>query len=180
LEKTALGSVLALLLADALQFGGMPLAALLLFAAGAHLARWALWQPWKTLRTPLVWVLHAAYLWIVIHLALRAASVLELVATSVASHALTVGAIGGLTIGMMTRTARGHTGRQLRADGADITCYALVLAAAVVRVAVPLLAPAATLHAVLCSAALWSAGFGLYALHYGPILIRPRADGKPD
>jgi uncharacterized protein involved in response to NO len=46
-------------------------------------------------------------------------------------------------------------------------------------VGLPLLAPAQTLPAVLASAALWSAGFGLYALRYWPVLSRPRLDGKP-
>ncbi|MDP9141210.1 MAG: NnrS family protein, partial [Pseudomonadota bacterium] len=105
--------------------------------------------------------------------------VLGFVAPSIAVHALTVGAMGGLMIGMMTRTARGHTGRALRADGVDVACYGLVLAAAVCRVAVPLFAPAAGLHAVLGSAAFWSAGFGLYALRYWPVLMRQRIDGKP-
>ncbi len=178
LEKAALGSVLVLLLADTLQLGGLALALVLALGAAVHLVRWWLWQPWKTLRTPLVWVLHAAYLWIPVYLALRGAAALGLVAASVATHALTVGAIGGLVIGMMTRTARGHTGRPLLADRADVACYVLVLAAAVVRVAVPLAAPAATLHAVLGSAALWSAGFGLYALRYWPVLSRARVDGK--
>jgi uncharacterized protein involved in response to NO len=64
-----------------------------------------------------VWVLHAAYLWIPVHLTLRAAAALGWVPASPATHALTVGAIGGMIIGMITRTARGHTGRPLRADG---------------------------------------------------------------
>jgi uncharacterized protein involved in response to NO len=55
----------------------------------------------------------------------------------------------------------------------------LVLAAALVRVALPLAMPAATLAAVLGSALLWSAGFGLYAITYWPVLTRPRVDGKP-
>jgi uncharacterized protein involved in response to NO len=101
------------------------------------------------------------------------------VAPSAATHALTVGAIGGMIIGMITRTARGHTGRPLRADGYEVACYLLVLAAALVRVFLPLAAPAFTMHAVLCSAALWSAGFGLYAVRYWPVLTRPRLDGKP-
>ncbi|MBS1179480.1 MAG: NnrS family protein, partial [Proteobacteria bacterium] len=60
-----------------------------------------------------------------------------------------------------------------------VACYALVLGAALVRVAVPLLMPAWNVGAVLLSAALWSAGFALYALRYGPVLVRPRLDGKP-
>jgi uncharacterized protein involved in response to NO len=179
LEKVALGSVLALLAADALQIRGVPLLAIAAVAAAAHFARWCLWQPWKTGRVPLVWVLHLAYLWIPAHLLLRGLAEAGWVASSLAAHALTVGAAGGLIIGMMTRTAKGHTGRPLRADRADIACYVLVGAAAVVRVLVPLAAPAVTMHAVLCSAALWSAGFALYAVRYWPVLTRPRLDGKP-
>lgn len=178
-EKTALGSVLALLAADLLQLPAAALAVLLAAAAMAHGARWWLWQPWTTWRTPLVWVLHAAYLWIVLHFGLRALASLGFIAPTFATHALTVGAVGGLIIGMMTRTARGHTGRPLRADRFDLACYVLVMLAALVRVGVPLIAPSATLHAVLCSAALWSAGFGLYAVRYWPVLSRPRLDGKP-
>ncbi|HMA10129.1 MAG TPA: NnrS family protein [Ramlibacter sp.] len=179
LEKLALGSVLALLAADLLQAGGALLALLATIAALAHLARWALWQPWKTLRAPMVWVLHAAYLWIPVHLVLRAAAALGWLAPTFATHALTVGAIGGMIIGMITRTARGHTGRPLRADRWEVACYAMVLAAALVRVFLPLLAPSLTLHAVLCSAGLWSAAFGLYAVRYWPVLTRPRLDGRP-
>ena len=178
-EKAALGLTLAVLAADALQVQGLPLALLALAAAAAHLARWTLWQPWKTRREPVVWVLHVAYAWIPVHLALRALAQAGWVTPSLAVHALTVGAAGGLIIGMMTRTARGHTGRPLRADKWDVACYLLVIAAALVRVLLPLVAPALTIEAVLCSAALWSAGFGLYALRYWPVLARPRVDGKP-
>ncbi len=177
-EQGALGVVLALLAADALALPGWVVAPLGLAAALLHGARLALWQPWKTRRVPLVWVLHAAYLWIPLHLALRAAAALELLPSSFATHALTVGAIGGLTIAMMTRTARGHTGRALRADGFDVACYALILAAGVLRVVLPLLWPALYVHALWCSAALWSAGFGLYAVRYWPALSRARLDGK--
>jgi uncharacterized protein involved in response to NO len=178
-EKLALGSVLLLLAADVLQVQGAPLAVLAIACAAAHLARWSLWQPWKTLRTPIVWVLHAAYLWIPVHLLLRAMAVGGLVTPSAASHALTVGAIGGMIIGMMTRTARGHTGRPLKADRYEVACYAMVLLAALVRVGLPLAAPAETINAILCSAALWSAAFALYTVRYWPVLTRPRIDGRP-
>jgi uncharacterized protein involved in response to NO len=178
-EKTALGLVLALLVADAAGVTGVPLAVIAAMACFAHGMRWVLWHPWKTLRVPLVWVLHLAYVWVPVHLALRALAELGVASSSSASHALTVGAIGGLIIGMMTRTARGHTARPLRADRFDTTCYVLVALAAVVRVALPLLAPTHTLVAVQCSATLWSAGFGLYAVRYWPALTWARLDGKP-
>ena len=179
LERVALGSLLTLLVTDLLPLPAWAVAALCLVAALAHLARWWLWQPWVTLRTPLVWVLHAAYLWIPLHLLLRAAAAFGWVAPSLASHALMAGAAGGLIIGMMTRTALGHTARPLKADRVDVVCYGLVLSAALVRVFVPLLLPAWTIAAVLVSAALWSGGFGLYALRYAPRLWRPRLDGRP-
>ena len=168
-----------MLLADVLQLRGAALATLLGVAAVAHVWRLALWQPWRTLRTPLVWILHAAYAWIGLHFILRACAELGWIASSIATHALTVGAVGGLTIGMMTRTARGHTGRPLRADAFDVTCYGLILSAALVRVLILLVAPQAHMVAVIGSAALWSAGFALYAIHYWPLLSRARLDGKP-
>jgi uncharacterized protein involved in response to NO len=179
LERTVLGVTLLVLAADALQLRGALFIALCIIAASAHAARLALWTPWKTLRTPLVWVLHAAYAWIPIHLGLRALVELEWVPSPLATHALTIGAIGGLTIGMMTRTARGHTGRPLGADGFEVTCFALVLAAAVVRVFGPLIAVDRYVASVAVSGVLWSAAYALYAVRYWPVLTRPRIDGKP-
>jgi uncharacterized protein involved in response to NO len=179
LEKAALGSVVALLVVDLVQAPAGLVAGVALVAAAAHAARLALWQPWRTLRTPLVWVLHLAYGWIVVALLLRGLAALGVVAEPFATHALTVGAIGGLTIGMMTRTARGHTGRLLVADRVEVACYALVALAAVVRVFGPLLMPGAYVGAVVLSGLLWSGGFGLYAVRYWPVLSRPRLDGKP-
>jgi uncharacterized protein involved in response to NO len=178
-EQVALGSVLALLVADAAGVAGASLAVLAVIGAVAHGLRWWLWQPWRTRRVPLVWVLHLAYAWVPVHLGLRAAANLGWVLPSLATHALTVGAIGGLVIGMMTRTARGHTGRRLKADRWEVACYVPIAAAAVVRVGLPLLAPGETVHAALVSALLWSAGFGLYAVRYWPVLSRPRVDGRP-
>jgi uncharacterized protein involved in response to NO len=178
-ERVALGSVLLLLVLDAMVATGVAMAAFLAVAALAHIVRWCLWQPWRTLRAPMVWILHAAYLWIPVHLALRALGEGGVVDGSIATHALTMGAIGGMTLGMMTRTARGHTARPVVADRFDTACYLLVLAAAVVRVAGALLVPDAYLMTVVMAAALWSVAFGLFALRYAPMLVRPRLDGQP-
>lgn len=178
-ERAALGGVLVLLVVDLFGLGGTPLAVLALVVAGLHVVRLALWDTRATLRVPLVWVLHLAYAWIPVHLMLRAAGEAGWVTRPLAVHALTIGAIGGLTIGMMVRTARGHTGRPLRADRFETTCFALVAAAAVVRVACPLVLPQYYMTSVFISAMLWSAGFLLYAVRYWPILTRPRVDGAP-
>lgn len=176
LEYGALGSVLLLLLFDIFQWQAWIVA---LSAALFHAARLALWSPWKTRAKPILWILHVSYAWIVVHLALRGLAGLELVSPLLATHALTVGAIGGLTIGMMTRTARGHTARPLQTSGGEVAAYLLIQAAAVVRVLLPLAVPAAYTTWVSLSAALWCAGFALYTAIYLPILTRPRLDGKP-
>ena len=176
-EDFALGSVLVLLAIDLMGFNGGVVLLVAGVACAAHALRWALWRPWKTGRAPLVWVLHAAYCWVPIHLGLRVLAEIGLVASSASTHALTVGAIGALTVGMMTRTARGHTARPLRADRFDVACYVLVLSAGLTRVLVPMLWPLATLASLQASAVLWSAGFGLYAVRYWPVLTRARLDG---
>jgi len=178
-EKLALGGVLVLLAADLLQASPAVIAVTALLVAAAHAARLCLWQPWRTLRTPMVWVLHLAYLWMVIYLVLRGLAALGLASDLVAVHALTVGAIGGMTIGMMTRTARGHTGRSLVADRFEMACYVLVALAAAIRVFGGMLLPGAYLATVVASALCWSTAFGIYAVRYWPVLSRPRLDGRP-
>jgi uncharacterized protein involved in response to NO len=179
LERRRWARVLLLAFADLAQASPVIVAPLALAAALVHGLRLWLWRPWRTLHTPLVWILHAAYVWIVVHLMLRSLAALDLVPTPLATHALTIGAIGGLTIGMMTRTARGHTGRPLLADRADVVCYTLVMLAALVRVAGPLAMPAAYRATVVVAGACWSLAFALYALAYGPSLLARRPDGKP-
>jgi uncharacterized protein involved in response to NO len=177
-ERISLASVLALLAADAMGWS-LPAAIVAGIGAVAHAWRLALWRPWKTLRTPLVWILHASYAWIVIHLALRALAFTGFVPDNLATHALTVGVIGGMTIGMMTRTARGHSGRPLVAGRAEVAAYALVMLAALIRVFGALLAPQWYMASVTLSAACWSAGFATYAVRYAPFLVLPRVDGQP-
>lgn len=178
-EQAALGSVLLLAACDGMGLSGSLTLLVLLPALLAHSWRFALWQPWKTLVNPLVWVLHAAYAWLLIHLALRAASALGWLQPSLATHALTVGLIGLITLGMITRTALGHTGRPLKAGPIETAAYLAMLAAALLRVFVPLLWPAALLEAVWLSSALWALAFALYLWRYVPMLMRPRVDGLP-
>lgn len=178
-EKLALGSVLVLFLADLLQMQSAVIAAIALIAVIAHGARLALWRSWRTISTPLVWILHAAYAWIVVHLALRGLSAMEWAGSSFAAHALTAGAIGGMTLGMMTRTARGHTGRPLAADRFELAMFLLIQMAALVRVIGGIATPGLLMASVQLSGLLWSAAFGLYAFRYWPVLSRPRVDGRP-
>jgi len=177
-EKLSLIGVLALLAVDLLPVPALVVAALSFLVALAHALRLYLWQPWRTGRVPLVWVLHVAYAWIIVYLILRGLAEIGMVGQLFAVHALTIGAIGGMTIGMMTRTARGHTGRPLVADRFEVVCFALIALAAVIRVFGGMLLSGAYLETVVVSGICWSAAFALYAIRYWPVLSRSRLDGK--
>lgn len=156
-----------------------PLAALA-FASAALLqaARQAGWHPFATGGRPILQVLHLAYAWIPVGFVLMAAAQAGLVSPSAGIHALGVGATGGLIIGMITRTARGHTGRPLQASAPETAAYALVAVAALLRVGVPLVAPGEAGLAYVAAAIAWSAAFLLYLGVFAGWLLAPRADGR--
>jgi uncharacterized protein involved in response to NO len=147
-------------------------------ASGLQVRRLLAWRFGVTLKRPILWILHAAYAWIPVGLALLALAQLGWVPVSAGVHALAVGATGGLIIGMITRTARGHTGRPLAVAGPEVLAYALVMTAAVLRVFLPLLAPALYASALIATAMLWSAAFLIYLWIYTPWLMSTRLDGK--
>ncbi len=126
----------------------------------------------------ILWVLHLAYLWIPLGLALVALTQFGVLPRSAGIHALAIGATGGLIIGMITRTALGHTGRMLIAGRIETAAYALVLLAALVRVLTVGFIPAAQFGGVHAAATLWSLAFLLYLWRYSPYLWYARVDGK--
>lgn len=147
-----------------------------MMAAGAlNLVRLARWRGDAALGEPLVLILHIGYLWLTAGLALVGASMAapQIVAVSAGVHALTAGAIGVMTLAVMTRASRGHTGRSLTAGKAGVAVYALINAAALTRVAGGLV-PQAYGPLLTASAALWSLAFLTFAAAYGPMLVLPR------
>jgi uncharacterized protein involved in response to NO len=155
-------------------------APLCLVASGLQAGRLWMWDPWCTRHRPILWILHVSYAWIAVALLVMGLTVITAaVPAMLADHALSVGAVGGMIIGMITRTARGHVGMPLQASRSDLTAYVLVHLAAAIRVLLPLAWPAGYGLAVSASSALWSAAFVLYLLVYAPILARPREDAKP-
>lgn len=156
-----------------------PMAAALAFAAAcAVLVRVAGWKPQRTLRVPLLWILHLSYGWIAIGFFLLALAALNIVAPSAAFHALTVGSMAGLIMGMITRTALGHTGRMLKAGYPEIAMYALIQMGALARVCAGIGAAALRDPLLIVAAVCWSIAFLLYVTVYGPYLVKPRIDGK--
>lgn len=160
---------------------GLPapaIAALASAAACAMLLRLAGWKPHRTIHVPLLWILHLSYGWIPIGFFLLALTSLNVVAASAAFHALTVGSMSGLILGMMTRTALGHTGRPLASGRAELAMYLLIQVGAFARVWAAIDMGAVRNGALIVSAVCWTAAFLLYVVVYGPYLLRPRLDGR--
>lgn len=146
---------------------------LLVLAGLLHLIRLARWQGRRTFAEPLVTILHVGYGWLPLGLVLLGLDVLAWLPAPVASlHALTAGAIGTMTLAVMTRASLGHTGRPLHAGGLTVTIYACVVVGALFRVLAPAL-PAS--GALSFASLLWGAAFVLFAAGYGPMLVRRRA-----
>ena len=149
----------------------------ILLAAGlVNLGRLSRWYGWMTWREPLVLMLHVGYGWLAISLIALGGAVLGFGLPSAdAVHALTTGAVGAMTLAVMTRASLGHTGRPRHAGHMTVVIYILVNLGAVLRV----FGPATDLptHVTLGSAAAsWSGAYLLFALIYGPFLLRPNLD----
>ncbi len=177
LEKAAIGSLALAGLAwtvvpDSVIAGGLALA-----AAGLNGARLPGWSGWKTTRIPLLWVLHLGFAWLPLGLALLGLSCfLPAIPPQTALHGLTVGCIGLMVLGVMSRAALGHSGRPLVAHRLTVAAYGLIALAALVRTIGPFAAPE---WALLLSGLAWSGGFALFVAVYAPICLGRRADGRP-
>ena len=147
-------------------------------AAVAHTIRLLGWSGWKASLDPLLWILHLGYAWIVAALALKSIAAFGLVPPSAWNHALGVGGIGTLILGIMTRVALGHTGRALHLPRFAIAIYVTISLAAATRVAAALLLVEFRIG-LLIAATAWSLAFAIFVIIYWPILSRPRVDGRP-
>jgi uncharacterized protein involved in response to NO len=143
-------------------------------AAGIAVAlRLSRWRGLQTIREPLMLILHFGYGWLALGLLLLGLNgPTAILPATAALHALTVGAVGTMTLAVMTRASLGHTGRTLTAGPITKAIYGLITAAAVFRVLSPLAGDWTELALWLAGAA-WSGAFGLCAVFYGRVLTRP-------
>jgi uncharacterized protein involved in response to NO len=151
----------------------------------AHLIRLIGWQVRRIRRIPLVWVLHLGYLWICIgFLATGLSTPVETIRANLpvffpptlAIHAFTVGGLGLLIFGMMSRVSLGHTGRRLHPTALTVIGFHLINLAACLRFLGPLLAPQQMSLLYQISGLFWVTAFGLFLVVYRRILTGPRAD----
>jgi uncharacterized protein involved in response to NO len=180
LDRVGAASVALLALADALALDARIAGGLAALGGLAVLGRSVLWGAHLTRGQPLLWVLHIGHAFVPLGLLLRALSVVsQAVPSSGALHALTAGAIGVLTLGMMTRVGLGHTGRMLAVPRSIAMAFALVIAGAVFRVVGAWLPVTMYLWVMIAAGLLWTFGFAMYTVIYAPALLSPRVDGRP-
>lgn len=181
LDRLSIAALVALVLVDLFWPRAMLLSgAVAALAAVLAAARSAHWGTRHSLRDPLLWILHAGYVWLVLGLFLRAfSSFVSPAAASLATHALTAGAIGSLTLGMMARVSLGHTGRMLKAPSSMSAAFVAITLAAIARVLVPWVRPDWYIASLSFAAVAWSFAFATFLVAYLPMLSQPRVDGRP-
>ncbi len=161
--------------------GNSPATAVVALLAGV-LNLWRMWG-WGSLDTrksPILWILHLGYLWLPLGLVVKGlAGFVPAVTPSIATHMLTVGAIGTLILGMMTRVSLGHTGRPLVVRPIVTAAYIMLILAVLARTVLPVVATSLYWPGLIASAVLWSGSFLVFLGVYAPILTAPRPDGKP-
>ena len=148
----------------------------LLVAGGlGNLWRLSRWRGVSARSDALVLVLHAGFLCTALGFLFMAAAIFrpDLVSPAAMLHVWAVGAVGVMTLAVMTRATLGHTGRALVASRATRWIYLAVVAAALLRVTAGFL-PAISMPLVEAAAAAWVVGFAGFVIVYGPMLLRMR------
>ena len=150
-------------------------AVLLLVMAIAQAARLSRWTGARTLREPILFVLHLGYAFVPLGAFMLSISILwpRIVPASGALHAWTTGAMGLMTLAIMTRATLGHTCRDVFSTPTTVAIYGAMLVAALARIAAPLL-PAFYYQTLLTAGVAWFLAFALFVLTYGPMLTRAK------
>ena len=176
LDKAALGATATAMAGWVLVPDSAAVGAILCTSGLLLAIRLFRWCGLATAREPILLVLHAGYGWLAAALALLGLAIMlpGAVPHSAALHALSAGAIGTMTLAVMTRASLGHTGRAIVADRSVVAMYAMVSAGAVLRVAALFAGDWYTL-VLACGGALWAGAFLFFAIRYAPILWSKRA-----
>lgn len=179
-EKLTIGSMVAIAIVGIVSPSGHLSGLLAAIAAAAHAIRLSGWRSFKTRGESILWILHVGYAWLPIGLALKACFLLgDYDWASKWQHALTAGVFGTMILAVMTRASLGHTGRPLAVARAITWAYVLLTVSVCTRVFGGALWSQHYVAALSVSALAWSLAFLLFLVVYAPILVGPRADGKP-
>ena len=171
-------SVLLASIGDVFFNGSVVSAYLAFFAAIVNLIRLYGWYSNHIWSVPLVWILHIAYAWISVGFLLKGLTIFDLSQSIFSYHAFTVGGIGIMTMGMMSRVIIGHTGREMVLNSWMVLAFIIINVAAIVRVILPMLMHDFYLQLIQLAGALWIVSFIIFALVYIPMLLQARVDGR--
>lgn len=175
-----IGGMIGLALADA---AAAPLAVVGVLSgvvALSSIVRVRYWGAQHSLRVPMLWVLHVGHAWVIIGLLLRFASWLTpSIPATAAVHAFTTGAIATLTLGVMARVSRGHTGRKIVAAPLTTVYFVMITLAAISRAVASIVSGPSYLGQLMLSGTLFALAFLLFVIDCAPMLVLSRADGKP-
>jgi uncharacterized protein involved in response to NO len=164
-------------IADILQPDSLAAAALAGLLFILHAVRMAGWHTAGIWRRPLLWSLYGGYGFLVTGFALKAAVPLTGISPLLALHAFAYGGIGLFTLGMMTRVSIAHTGRDILAPRPILFwMFAALVSGAIIRVIVPLVAPAQYMLWIGLSQGLWIAAFAVFLFTFLPMLLQPSLD----
>jgi len=158
--------------------GEVPTAIIAGIAAILQTIRLYHWHSKNLWSVPMLWILYLGYCWIPAGLLLQALNPLFPSLPSLSIHALTIGAIGMVTLGMMSRVSLGHTGRPIHHTALLLIAFMLMAAAPVIRVIWPLFFIEHYPYSILVSGTVWVLAFLLFTVIYTPLLWKARIDGK--
>jgi uncharacterized protein involved in response to NO len=152
------------------------LAAALVLLHGVRLAGWYTNKIWSK---PLVWILVAAYGFIIFGFVLKTLYITSAISPFLSIHAFAVGGVGLLTIGMMSRVSLGHTGRNVfEPPTAVLWIFIIMVLAAVFRIILPLFNMDLYIYWIAISQLLWMVAFFIFVVVYAPMLVSARVDGR--
>ena len=181
LDRLCIASMAVVALADLVSGDADPIVGYACLVAATLLAvRLARWRTVVTIGTPILFILHAGVTWLVLGLLARGiALAFGLLPPTAALHILTMGAIGTMIMGVMSRATLGHTGREMTAPPAMVMAYALLALAVLVRLAGLLIDGSLASQLLIAAGILWTAAFGLFAGVIAPMVLLRRIDGRP-
>jgi uncharacterized protein involved in response to NO len=179
-DRGAILAVAAVALVDAVAPGSVAAGLVAALAAVLVALRLSRWNGSRTLRWPILWVLHLAYALIPLALAIKAASLLAGATWASAwLHLQLAGAVSLMIVAVMTRATLGHTGRALVVSPATVAAYVLLLAAALLRAFSGTVLAEDDRIGLVAAGLCWVGAFVLLLAVYAPMLLGPRADAAP-
>ncbi len=176
IEKLCLYSLVAWIIVRTQLDDGNIIIGLSLIVFIAQLLRLTGWFHRGVFKEPLIWVLHSGYAWMTFGFLLMAFAAAGQLQQSLALHAFTAGGIGLMTLGMMSRVALGHTGREMKINPWINVAYIILNIGILLRVCGPMLMPTEYNLWLTLSGGCWMAAFGIFSIVYAPILWSPRVD----